>query len=70
MSDYLELHVNGKPILVKKDSIVYVRQDFGSERACICLFENHNLRFDETYVDIMQLLNEAEGGKHEQSQRD
>ena len=60
MTDYFELHLNGKQILVKKDSIVYVRQDFGSERAYICLVENHNLRFDETYVDIMKLLVERE----------
>ena len=63
MSDYFELHVNGKPILVKEESIVFVSHDFGSERACICLVENHNLQFDETYADVKKLLNEAEGGQ-------
>ena len=60
MSDYFELHIIGRPILVREDSIVYVSQDLGSERACICLGGNHNLRFDETYTDVKKLLAERE----------
>ena len=60
MGNYIELHVIGRPILLSCQAIIYVSKDFSTERACILMKYDHNLRVDESFDDVKKILAERE----------